>query len=318
MGNTRLTGLRMTRESLSYIDAMHSILTHRGWFRQSKAMLAGMTVSGFRFTVDRELNADSWHAYNWVAEHFLAADFIGVTASSKAGFSFAPTFPLYQKHAVAMIKQSIDDGIGAVFWKDDFVIAAGYDDEEGALLYDDGSDPDGELHRLPYGDFGRNASPYWYYQTLEAQLAVDELEIYRESFMQAIYKWETHDPMLPEHAYACGKQAYAAFIACIDGGVYRRHEAASLITRYAAAKRDISAYADRLAMIWPACESIAACYAQVSNLFARLSICLPAGDDLRAVRLLREAMALEDQAIASMKSLMRERIQNRFEDIALR
>ena len=146
------------------------------------------TVNGFRFTVDRELSADSWHAYNWVAEHFLAADFIGVTASSKAGFSFAPTFPLYQKHAVAMIKHALDDGIGAVFWKDDFVIAAGYDDEAAVLLYDDGTDPEGALKRLPYGEFGRNATPYWYYQTLEAQLAVDELEIYRESFMQAIYK----------------------------------------------------------------------------------------------------------------------------------
>ena len=217
-----------------------------------------------------------------------------------------------------MIKHALDDGIGAVFWKDDFVIAAGYDDEAAVLLYDDGTDPEGALKRLPYGEFGRNATPYWYYQTLEAQLAVDELEIYRESFMQAIYKWETHDPMLPEHNYACGKQAYHAFIECIDNGVHRRQEAACLICRYAAAKLDVAAYADRLAMIWPACEPIAACYTQVSDRFVQLQLCLRAGDDRRAVRLLREAMELEDQAIASMKSLLRERIHNRFEDIALR
>lgn len=216
MGSKHLTGLSMTRESRSYVDAMHGVLTHCGWFTQSKAMLAGMTVNSFRFTADRELSAESWHAYNWMAEHFLAADFIGIAASQNAGFSFSPTFPLYRKHAIAMIKQSVDNGIGAVFWKDAFVVAVGYDDEAGVLFYVDGSERAGESKRLPYAEFGRNATPYWYYQTFESSIGLDVLEIYKESFMQAIYKWETHDPMLPADVYACGKQLYHSFIDKLD------------------------------------------------------------------------------------------------------
>lgn len=179
MAKIILKDLRMTTESRSYIDAMHAVLTHAGWTSCSKAMLAGMTVTGFRFAVHRHLTAESPTAYNWVAENFLAADFMGVTASSSAGFAFHPTFPLYRQEAVAEIKASLDRGIGAVFWKDCFAVAAGYDDEEGILYYDDGSGHG--LQRLPYGEFGQNRSPYWYYQILEDTVELDPIEIYKES-----------------------------------------------------------------------------------------------------------------------------------------
>ncbi|QHW31662.1 hypothetical protein GZH47_12950 [Paenibacillus rhizovicinus] len=322
MGSKQLTGLTMTRESRSYTDAMHGVLTHCGWFGRSKAMLAGMTVNGFRFSADRQLSADSWHAYNWIAEHFLAADFIGITASSNAGFSFAPTFPLYQKHAVAMIKQSIDNGIGSVFWKDDFVIAAGYDDDTASLFYVDGTGAEGEQPKsLPYSDFGRNESPYWYYQTFEARIALDELEIYKESFMQAIFKWETHDLLLPKDIYACGKQAYDVFIDKLDDNnihLTDRTGAGSLIQRYAAAKRDLAEYTAELAKIWPACVPIADCYAGVAERFDRVAEALEACLDAPIVPLMQEAGELEDQAVQLMKAFMRERVHNRFEDIALR
>ncbi|QHT59135.1 hypothetical protein GXP70_03600 [Paenibacillus lycopersici] len=332
MGSRRLTGLALTRESLSYIDAMHAVLAHCGWFGASKAMLAGMTINGFRFSVDRKLSADSWHAYNWIAEHFLAADFIGVASSQKAGFSFAPTFPLYRKHAVAMIKEAIDNGIGAVFWKDDFVVAAGYDDEAGCLLYADGSGaaPE-ELKPLPYDEFGCNETPYWYYQTFDARIPLDELEIYRESFMQAIFKWETHDLMLSPSDYACGKQVYEAFIKFLDADDGCHAEARPLLWRYAAAKRDLADYAAELAKIWPDCLPIADCYAGVAERFAQLSAELSASDtggsgpnadrmnaDVPAVPLLREAAELENRAVQLMKSMMRERLHNRFGDISLR
>ncbi|MBO7745634.1 hypothetical protein I8J29_15595 [Paenibacillus sp. MWE-103] len=318
MNHMELTGLRMTRDSLSYSDAMHAVVTHRGWFRDTKAMLAGMTVNGFRFSAARSLSADSWHAYNWVAEHFLAADFIGIAASSNAGFRFAPTFPLYREHAVAMIKRSLLRGTGAVFWKDDFVVAAGYDDRDGTLLYDDGSVAGGELKRLPYAEFGSNATPYWYCQILEARLEADELSIYKESFMQAIYKWETHDPLLPEDGYACGKRLYEVIVRRLEDGPYDADGLASLLRRYAAAKRDLDAYAARLALVWPECEPIAACYAVVAAAFVRLAAGIRPGGEPDAIVLLREAAEAEEEAVTRMKAHMSERLRNRFNDIALR
>ncbi|WP_219835138.1 hypothetical protein [Paenibacillus sp. R14(2021)] len=319
MNKHQLTGLSMRHESHSYVDAMHAILTHRGSVNLPKATLAGMTVNAFRFTVSRKLGAASWHAYNWMAEHFLAADFIGITSSQMAGFSFDPTFPVYQKHAISAIKRSIDDGTGAVFWKDDFVVAAGYDDEAGILLYADGADTrDDELKRLPYEQFGRNDEPYWYFQTLESQVPLDEREIYRESFMQAIYKWETHDPMLPARDYACGQAVYPAFIDALQSTDCDEAGAAALIRRYAAAKSDLAAYTAHLACIWPACAVIAADYEQLAALLGQLVLEARTGSAARLVPLLRQACTLETHAIQGMKSMLRETLHNRFHDIGLR
>ena len=46
-------------------------------------------------------DAESISAYNWMAENFVEADFMGVTTGQHGGFSFEPTFPLYQKQARA-------------------------------------------------------------------------------------------------------------------------------------------------------------------------------------------------------------------------
>ncbi|MBP3967254.1 hypothetical protein [Paenibacillus lignilyticus] len=337
MTPTRLARLQLTRQSHSYIDAMHAVLVHQGFFAQSKSMLAGMTSMGFRFIVHRRLAAPSTTAYNWLAEHFLAADFIGMTSSQHAGFNFDHAFPLYQKHALRVIKETIDRGTGAIFWKDAFVIAAGYDDGAQVLLYTDGSDSEENrgLSRLPYADFGSSAhSPYWYYQLIENHIALDPHEVYRESLMQAIHYWESHDVLLPASEYACGEQAYNALIEVLEHGEYDPAEAMAVIRTYAAAKQDIAAYTDALGFIWPGCQPIAACYGRVSEIFEQLLeelACERGGDAVdvsdasmsvnsaaRLVSLFREARDREQEAITLIKQFMRETVHNRFHDIALR
>jgi hypothetical protein len=223
-----LANLHMKIESKSYIDAMHGILAYNGWSTFSKPMLSGMTATGFRFSVNRRLTAESSTAYNWLAENFLAADFLGIMSSQHAGYYFDATFPLYQKHAVSVIKESIDRGMGAVFWKDRFVIAVGYDDKEQAIYYSDGLND--EHQTLSYASFGINASPYWYYQVFGHRIDLDESAIYKESLMQAIYKWETHDPMLPGSQYACGRSAYDTIIKALQTGDYDREGAREALT----------------------------------------------------------------------------------------
>lgn len=326
MGAVILPGLQLTNESESYIDAMHSVLTHKGWTAHSKAMLSGMTVTGFRFTVNRRLTAESSTVYNWIAENFLAADFIGVISSQNAGYSFDATFPLYQRQALAEIKASIDRGTGAIIWKDAFVVAAGYDDDNEVLVIADGEG--GEYALLPFGDFGRNDSPYWYYQLLEDRIEMEESAIFQESFVQAVYKWESHDLMLPESEYACGRRAYDAIVEALRSGEYDSGGSRNGFRRYAAAKRDIGEYARMLVSFWPQFGAAAEHYTRVSGIFGHIAVlaCDPdAGSgpyrpetERDLIEMFREAQREEERAIGAIQSVMRETIHNRFHDIGLR
>lgn len=325
MGNVVLHDLRMTIDSRSYIDAMHAILSHQGWISCSKSMLSGMTVTGFRFAVNRRLTAESPTAYNWIAENFLAADFLGIASAQHAGYSFDATFPLYRQHAISIIKESIDCGVGAVFWKDRFVVAAGYDDERQILYYSDGYNKKHQM--LSYTDFGNNRSPYWYYQVLKDRIQLDEAEIYKESFLQAIYKWEAHDRMLPEAEYACGRLAYDAIVQAFLTGDYDRNGAWETLWCYAAAKRDIALYTGTLQRIWPESGAVGESYTKLAQIFGHIIEETELSDSYQTlssrqvrklVDLFTEAKLTEEQAIQSIKMLLRETIGNRFNDIALR
>jgi hypothetical protein len=332
-----LEDFKLSGSSGTYIDAMYSVLSHKGWFQAPKHMLAGMTAMAFRFTVHRRLSGESMTAYNWVAEHFLAADFIGISSSSKAGYSFAPTFPLYQQHAVAAIRESIDRGTGAIFWRDAFVVACGYDGEREVLYYVGGSDcfdstaaaNAASVKALPYADFGRNVSPYWYYQINESLIELDLIGIYKESLMQAINRWEAHDLLLPEEDYACGNRAYEALRKLCRSGVYDRAEAYRVISGYAACKRDIMLYTRSLRNLWPGMGDAADLYSELSasfDLMVETAQSVAAAEQPASVKELTQALAhrlseaskIEDQAVRVLRTIMRETLDNRFHDISLR
>jgi hypothetical protein len=312
-----LHDLKMKVESESYIDAMYAVLKHKGWISCPKAMLAGMTSAAFRFTVNRRLSAEAPTAYNWVAENFLAADFIGIGSSQNAGFSFDATFPFYREEALLQIKKAIDSGIGAVIWKDQFVLAAGYDDEQQTLILSSGRDD--EVEYLPYDSFGLNKSPYWYYQVFENRIRLDHMEICRESLMQAIYRWETHDPLLPETEYACGRSAYEAIAAALRSGDYDREGWRVTVRSYAASKRDIRSYFSVLETYWPKLGTASEQYAHAAEAFEEAER-LVDDDSLPelCIPLLLQACQAEEKAIEAIKVFMRETIDIRRGDIALR
>lgn len=314
MGTKVLTGLRMTLEAKSYTDALHGILSHKGWTTWSKPMLSGLTATAFRFVVSRRLTSESPTAYNWIAENFLAADFIGITSSQQAGFSFDATFPMYRDHAVSVIKESIDREIGAVIWKDGFVIATGYNDESGQLYYSDGYSD--RYESLDYAEFGLNESPYWYYQVLEGRIDLDEREMIKESLLQAVYKWESHDLMLPETEYACGRNAYDALIQAFRSGEYDSEGAWEVLRCYAAAKRQLGLYGGMIRSHWQESGEIAEQYSRVARLF---QLMLDSdGQTSSLVPLFIQAQQAEERAIRGIKRLMRETIGNRYGDISLR
>ncbi|CAH8770271.1 hypothetical protein [Paenibacillus dendritiformis] len=315
MASIRLNRLRPSGASGSYIEAMHAILAHAGWIDCSPSTLAGMTASCFRFTVNRRLTEESATAYNWMAEHFVAGEFIGVTTSQHAGFSFQATFPLYQKRAVSLLASSIAKGRGGVFWKDRFVIATGYDDARRLLYYADGSSREESV--MSYDEFGRNESPYWYVQIFESQVAADPIDVYKESLIQAVFKWETHDPMLPEPEYACGRRAYDAIMAALQSGDYYPPEAWSVLCAYAGYKRDIAQYMNELRNLLPNTETIASHYSEVSRIWNDI---IGAGQEALGgqLPLFAEAKLAEEHGIQAIRALMKETIENRFDDTGLR
>lgn len=320
-----LSDLHMRRESLSYIDALHAILMHKGLVNCSKSVLSGMTAMAFRFTVNRQLTVDSVTAYNWMAEHFVAADLLGLTTAQHAGFHFQPTFPLYQKAAVQDIRQSIARGTGALIWKDSFVVVTGYDDEQQTFLYCDGTR--NEFQTMGYDDFGCNQSPYWYYQLYEDQITMDIYEICKESLMQAVSKWETHDIMLPPSKYASGRQAYAAIIDALKNGDYDEEGALDTFSCYRAAKQDVAQYMSFLKIIWPLYSKAAELYDRVAELFdviVEKSLSAESGhaesrtSSDQLIPLFMEAQKWEEEAVQQLRHLLSENIHNRFEDIGLR
>ncbi|MFC9712182.1 hypothetical protein ACFTRD_28990 [Paenibacillus sp. NPDC056933] len=309
----------------SYTDAMYRILLHRKWTDLPRHMIAGMTASVFRLVVDRCLTIESISAYNWMAENFVAADFIGITTGQHGGFSFEPTFPLYQKQALLDIKASIDRGVGAILWHDEFVICAGYDDGEQVLFISESNG--NEVIRLPYDSFGRNSTPYWYYQVLESHKSIDLWEVCKESLIQAVYKWETHDYMLPHHDYACGAAAYAAIADALESGTYETDHTATVLRYYAKSRLDIASYVAGLEHLSDQMVHVMREYALLANLYSEIIDAVDASilwdtkqpDCVqRVIEFVRKAGATEQRAIDAIKQAFPETIGNRFEDIGLR
>ncbi|WP_458124189.1 hypothetical protein [Paenibacillus sp. Z3-2] len=309
----------------AYTDAMHRILLHKQWTDFPRYMIAGMTASAFRLVVDRRLTAESISAYNWMAENFVAADFIGVSASQAAGFSFEPTFPLYQKQALLDIKASVDRGVGAILWHDQFVIVTGYDDVERVLFICESKG--NEVIRLPYGSIGRNSTPYWYYQVLEACAPIDLWEVCKESLIQAVYKWETHDYMLPPQDYACGAAAYTAIVTALQSGTYDVEQAATVLRYYAESRLDIASYVAGLKHLSIQMDQVIDEYELLANLCT--TIVEVVGDSISwdsrepecvqsVIEHIRKAGATEQRAIDAIKHAFPETIGNRFDDVGLR
>ncbi|MCM3175574.1 hypothetical protein [Paenibacillus sp. MER 99-2] len=316
---------RRWRVKSSYSDVLYRILKHQRWIDFTHDMIAGMTASSFRLVVDRRLTAESISAYNWMAENFVAADFIGVTASQAAGFSFEPTFPLYQKQALHDIKASINRGVGAIVWHNQFVIAAGYDDTEQVIYICNREGQ--EMLPLPYHSFGQNESPYWYYQVLEAHQSVDVWEVCKESLIQAVYKWETHDYMLPPQDYACGAEAYTTIAAALQSGTYDTVEAEIVLRYYAKSRQDIALYVAALEHLSVHMDRVIREYALLADHYSNIVEVIDdsAAWDARepqsvqeVIEQIQRAGLREQRAIDAIKQTFPETIGNRFADIGLR
>lgn len=277
-----------------------------------------MTAAASRFIIHHRLATDSLSAYNWMASHFQESDFIGIASSQEAGFTFTPTFPLYRQHAIREITRSIDRGVAAILWQDRFVAVTGYDSKQQILLIADveGAPP----LPLPYQAFGGTCSPYWYFQVFEARIELDLLEVYRESLMQALFHWETHDPLLPPAEYKCGSAAYGAMLTALHTRNYDQDGLPHILRAYATSKQDMHHYLSSLVYIWPSLADAAANYGRAGRAWQAASdLCRSLQPDHTQLMVqLATAQEAEEQAMAGIRAFMQETVELRGANIAYR
>ncbi|MGP3783463.1 hypothetical protein [Paenibacillus sp. 1A_MP2] len=196
-----LDNLIMKRESKSYVDSLHAVLTHAGLFQGSKYGLAGYTGMAFKLSVHRRLLHLSVTAYGqWGESHRQGIDNLGLFTISDGGRTRHPTFEYYQQDAVNWVKRSLDGGIGVIYWIPEFGVIHGYDDSDRIFYVQDGWSKEPQI--LLYDNFGLNFTGFWYCQVFGEQVHIPEQQMLLESLRLAIEDWDIPFRLLPDQNIA--------------------------------------------------------------------------------------------------------------------
>ncbi|MBO7745633.1 hypothetical protein I8J29_15590 [Paenibacillus sp. MWE-103] len=312
MARVMLDRVDMTRQSKSYVDSVHAVLTAAGLFEGPKYMLAGLTGMAFKFTVHRKLLPLSVSAYGqWGNEHAPAIENLGLLTVWDGGRTRHPTFPHYQRDAVDWVRQSLDAGVGAVYWLPEFGTICGYDDEDGVFYVQDGRQPEPLI--VLYDNFGLNATPFWYCQIFGGRVALDPAEAVLESLRLAVRDWETPHKTLPDTELASGRLAFAYFIAGLQAGGYDERGADYILRDYVQVREEIADYLRDVRHLLPGLGEAAALYGELRGRLDAFRDCRTASpegggriapDRIPALcALLREAEALEERAVAVFRRI---------------
>ncbi|WP_028612661.1 hypothetical protein [Paenibacillus harenae] len=259
----RLEQLLMKRESKSYIDSLYAILTAAHLFNGTKHRLAGLTGMAFKFTVHEQLLPLSVTAYGqWINEHRPAIENVGLFTVMDGGRTRHPTFRHYQQKAVQAAKDSLDEGIGAIYWIPEFGVIDGYDDEDRVFFVQDGWSGDRQV--VLYDNFGLNFTEFWYCQLFGEKVIVSDEAMLLESLRLAIYDWDTPYKTLPNKDIASGKLAYDFLIHALHKGGYDENGAVYILDSYFHSRKEICAYLREARGIWPELDDASVLYEQLA------------------------------------------------------
>lgn len=250
MSSVCLEHIRLKRESKSYTDSLYAVLTAAHIFNGPKYMLSGLTGMAFKFTVHEKLLPMSVTAYGqWGNEHWPAVDNLGVFTESDGGRTRHPTFRYYQKDAVQAVKDSLDRGIGVIYWLPEFGVIYGYDDEDEVFYVQDGTSK--EVQIVLYHNFGLNFTPFWYCQVFGENVHVAREAMILESLRLAILDWETPYKTLPHTDIASGRMAYAFLRRGLEKGGFDEDGAVYILDSYLCARTEIRDYLQAVSGTWP-------------------------------------------------------------------
>ncbi|GMK38659.1 hypothetical protein PCCS19_17130 [Paenibacillus sp. CCS19] len=301
MSSVYLHKIRMKRESKSFVDSLHAILTAANLFDGPKYRLSGLSGMAFKFSVHERLLPLSVTAYGqWGLEHSAAIDNLGLFTISDGGRTRHLTFRHYQQDAIGWIKQSLDRGVGLIYWIPEFGVIHGYDDEDGVFFIQDGWSQ--EDHIVLYDNLGLNFTPFWNVHMIGGKVDVPLEEQVLESVRSAIHDWQTSFKLLPDREIASGKLAYDFYIEALRSGDYDKGGARYILDSYRYARREIRDYLSDVRTLWPELAEAHAYYEELGELIADLSFDHSGGvsgmmDKLNA------AAQLEDQAVAQFSKL---------------
>lgn len=314
MPSMLLERLTMKRESKSYIDSLHAILTDAHLFDGPKYRLSGLTGMAFKFTVHERLLPLSVTAYGqWTAEHKPAIDNLGLFTVMDAGRTRHPTFRHYQQDAVNWVKGSLEQGIGVIYWLPEFGVISGYDDEDRVFFVQDGRSTEPQI--VLYDNFGINFTEFWYCQILgDKKVDIPYEAMLLESLRLAISDWDTPYKTLPNKDIASGKLAYDFLISALNKGDYDEGGAVYILDSYFHSRKEINAYLHEACGIWPKLDDASACYDQLAEAILDMKSCIATTKEGRKInraqcsnliKRLAEAQLLEDQAVGLFREVSR-------------
>ncbi|TMV49978.1 hypothetical protein FE783_10415 [Paenibacillus mesophilus] len=311
MSGVVLHQISMKRESKSFTDSLHAILSAAGLFDGPKYILSGLSGMAFKFSVHKRLLPMSVSAYGqWGTEHRPAVDNLGVFTESDGGRTRHPTFRYYREDAVRGVKCSLERGIGVVYWLPEFGVIHGYDDEDGVFFVQDGRSPESQI--VLYENFGINSTPFWYIQLFGDRIHIEQPAMVLESLRLAIHDWDTPHKTLPDTEMASGKLAYAYLVRGLDSRDYDERGAVYILNSYLYARREIEHYLHDVGEALPGLDEAADIYSELVRTVSPIEGCLVDYNGSKRVNpecigelreLLLEAESLEEQAIERFRSI---------------
>lgn len=331
MGSKILKGIKPVKESRAYIDCLYSILNGSGRFKGPKYMLSGMTGFAFIFSVHKDLIIASTEMYGLKTSALKSLDILGYYSEVYSGLKDSPTFPLHQQKAIVRIKESIDAGMGAIIWspgRTDFGVIFGYDDEDGVFLYWDRCYKDEQI--LLYDNLGKAEANFWMCQVVGDNIQRDIKDIYLDSLEYAVDIWETNylDEAVHNRALASGRKAYEYLIDGMKKDDFYDLGAAKLIYCNIIAREEAFRYLKEVKEELPECSMSYTKYKELYEIYQYIKALLPPypvpGQEFRIDRKSQlpkliegcmEAMKTEEEAVAELKLLLKERLSNRYVDI---
>lgn len=327
MGEKRLSGVSIKRESESYIDALYAVLNKANYFDGPKYRLNGMTGIAFKFISHKRMIPPSPYMYPLDTDSWKAVDRLGVYNEIYWGFKSNPTFPLYQNKAIGRIKESIDKDIPALFWEPDgtgFAVINGYNEEDEVFFYQDRHHKEDQI--MLFNNVGKVGAAFWMFQVIGDRTEKDIRDIYIDSMECCVDEWEISDNIaaFAKYEFGCGRNAYDYIITALEANCFSELGALIILNKAIGSKEHTYLYFQEIKNEFEGIGEIAGQYKNVSDIFGGIGEIIPKSFNSNTkidrnrmsslIDYLREAKKEEEQAVQALKLFLRETLYNRHID----
>ncbi len=323
--------IQWTRDDYSWshntdTSAIHSILQYTDKAGMTMTEVMGYTGHAFRIIIDKnEVEVGSYSFFDWKLRHAGAMANLGLSVRTTGQQTNTPPTPEELEEGIRFLHETLDRGIPALGW-DLFIpewgVIYGYDDDKRVFRCRDVR-MDGDL---PYEKLGRGEVTELYVLTVTGSQPVDKLTMLRGALRLAINHAHTQYAELLEGSHRNGLAAYDAWIEAFEnrtadpfgnsvnvGKVADAREFAARFLWELSEKEEGLASTDQGYEVTAIALQAAEQYGAVAERLAELRgmFPFPQGGEPRedaqaerAIRLLREAKAAEEQGVELLERML--------------